>query len=412
MDLRRRRGAYKTNIDPILLHWAHFWGPNAPGSEERFQEVRKTAEKLLTMCEDLTTDTRPFSKRPPYLIGELIDLVRLLPPYDSIEFKLLHPVTIAVEWCRPLDIERGISESAEFAKVFNDLFERSTQAIRKNERRHSAIAFTVLQRGETVVAPVESCAFWGTVSITGDEAEILTEAFWRLVLKRNAEWLEQQPSETIDDWMRRLGQDDDYFETGGDSGGTIEFDSSAFDLGEGRQLSEMEVNEITLMMDRVGRFGLSQGLADFLMQEPMWDAARRMTDLYEAFYLLNDIAYLGEHGLTEVVLNQFRRPSPRLRHTHQLIVENGYARERRGMFWSAIADEDIRTAQIRTCKILDCRKIFWAKAKNQLCCSPRCSNLYHVQNYRYKSADQKAAYVERQIKRERARLRRVVKSQA
>ena len=165
-------------------------------------------------------------------------------------------------------------------------------------------------------------------------------------------------------------------------------------------------------MDRVGRFSLSQRLADFLMQEPMWDAARRMTDLYEAFYLLHDIAYLGEHGLTEVVLNQFRRPSPRVRHTDQLIVENGYARERRGMFWSAIADEDVGTSQIRTCKILDCRKIFWAKAEDQLCCSPRCSNLHHVQNYRYKSPEQKAAYVERKIKRERARLRRGAKLQA
>jgi hypothetical protein len=252
-----------------------------------------------------------------------------------------------------------------------------------------------------VIAPInKTCGFWGTTEISGDEAEVLTAAFWRLVLKRDAEWLEQRTGETIDDWMARLGSDDDYFETGGDSGGTIVFERSAFNLGDGLILSEMEVNEITLMMDRVGRFGLSQRLADFLMQEPMWDAARRLTDLYEAFYLLQDIAYISEHGLTEIDLDQFRRRPPRMRHTHHVIVENGYTHEWRGMFWSAIADEDVRAAQIRACKIV-CRKVFWARAKNQVFCSARCSNLYHVQNYRYKTPDQKAAYVERQIKRER-----------
>lgn len=404
MDFSEERGPYKTNIDRFLRSQAHFFGPNAPKMIISLEQVvLGDAERLLSQEEARAEvfDNRPFSKSPPRLIGEAIDLVRDLPPYDSLEFKLLHPLTIAIdsEETTPIDIERGIRLSAAFAQHFNSLFEKSTEKIRANKRRGASLAGIFGLLGDKVIGPADSCSFWGGEDLD-DNRSALTDSYWELVLHRDRGEVKKRQNESWDAYFRRVNDDDDYSELTMKS---MEFESTKFDLGPGLILSEMEISPSALTMDRVGRFGLPQRLADFLMQEPMGRAAERMSEVYEAFYLLQDTAYLAENGLTEVTLSRERRTQQRA----QLIIEQGNLRQRRSLFWTAIADDDVRAEQIRTCKILDCRKVFWAKAKNQWCCSPRCSNLYHVQNYRYKTPEQKAAYVERQIRRERGNLKPV-----
>lgn len=58
--------------------------------------------------------------------------------------------------------------------------------------------------------------------------------------------------------------------------------------------------------------------------------------------------------------------------------------------------------RVRDCKV--CGHIFWAGRLTQKCCSPRCSNIFRVHRYRYKTDDEKAAYIERRNRRERARI--------
>jgi len=399
------RGRYKTNIDPVLRYYASFAGENKPDSQRQFVE---TETRLLVNSVDHSRDERPFSKVPPRLLGELIDLVRMLPPFDSAEFKLLHPVTIFIEHepCTPIDIERGIAESPRFAKCFNELFEASTDLIRTNKRELHGLYGLINRvrnaRGEEeerALGPVDSCAYWGGYKDIWDLREELTAKFWKHVVHRDVNEVEKKDYESWDDYFKRVNWDDDYSEL---TWKHIEFDEAQFADGfDGAVPLEMELSrEVTFMMDRVGRFGLPQRLADFLMQEPIWLAFKRMIDLYEAFYLLHDVAYMVENDLTQVVLRHLPVSSM---HDPQLVREDGMLRQRRSLFWDAIAEDDVRAAQIRTCRIANCRKIFWAKAKNQICCSQRCSNTYHVQNYRYKSADQKATYIARQIERERRR---------
>lgn len=398
------QGHYQTNIDPVLRFYAHFFGENKPDSHQQWVEAEK---RLLIKSVDESHDERPFSKSPPRRLGELIELVRMLPAFDSIEFKLLHPLTAWIEFepCTPLDIERGIAESPEFTKRFNDLFESSVEQIRTNTREMHGLVGLVQRikedKGEVVeqrVGPVTSCAYWGAGSHS-HLRDVLTAWFWELVLHRDAKEVDKSDYESWDAYFRRVHSDDDYNDLTLKS---REFDREAFEHDfDGAILSEMDLsNEVTLTMDRVGRFGLPQPLADFLMQDPVWMAFKRMIDLYEAFYLLHDVAFIVEHNLTQIVLPN-RLVSTK--HDPQLVREGGVLRQRRSLFWDAIADEEVRAAQIRTCKILNCRKVFWAKAKNQWCCSSRCSNAYHVQNYRYKTPEEKAAYVERQIRRERKR---------
>lgn len=58
--------------------------------------------------------------------------------------------------------------------------------------------------------------------------------------------------------------------------------------------------------------------------------------------------------------------------------------------------------RVRDCKV--CGHIFWAGRITQKCCSPRCSNTFRVHRYRYKTDAEKAAYIDRQNRRERARI--------
>src|SRR6185369_5578710 len=170
--------------------------------------------------------------------------------------------------------------------------------------------------------------------------EELTAKFWKHVVHRDVNEVEKKDYESWDDYFKRVNWDDDYSEL---TWKHIEFDEAEFADGfDGAVPLEMELSrEVPLMMDRVGRFALPQRLADFLMQEPIWLAFKRMIDLYEAFYLLHDVAYIVENDLTQVVLRHLPVSST---HDPQLIREDGILRQRRSLFWDAIAEYDVRAA--------------------------------------------------------------------
>lgn len=63
----------------------------------------------------------------------------------------------------------------------------------------------------------------------------------------------------------------------------------------------------------------------------------------------------------------------------------------------AEAINGIDAARIRECN--DCQRIFWAKWKDQSCCSKECANRYHVRQHREKYASDPITYKIRRLGR-------------
>lgn len=61
----------------------------------------------------------------------------------------------------------------------------------------------------------------------------------------------------------------------------------------------------------------------------------------------------------------------------------------------------VDATRIRECN--DCQRIFWAKRKDQSCCSKDCANRYHVRRYREKYASDPIAHKLRRLDREEKR---------
>ncbi|HEY0080672.1 MAG TPA: hypothetical protein VGB73_18855 [Pyrinomonadaceae bacterium] len=57
----------------------------------------------------------------------------------------------------------------------------------------------------------------------------------------------------------------------------------------------------------------------------------------------------------------------------------------------------VEVTRIRACN--DCQRIFWAKRKDQSCCSKDCANRYHVRQHREKYASDPIAYKLRRLDR-------------
>lgn len=292
-------------------------------------------------------------KKPTQSIGGLIDLVSCLPRYDSLEFKLLHPAVVQAEDGWPLDVEAGLM-NPEFAQEFHSMFERSTQEITNSTRSRGFDVF--------------GCGFWSTHS--GEcVGEFLTSHF------RRVRGLCPLDDVEIDD----NSDPDDYLFCK-----TMMVDGNEVDWTPGRWTEHL-----------VRRFRLPTRLLDFIANNPPFNAWKWMTDLYEAFYLLHDIAYLNESGQrTSSVRSPGYSSDSKL-----LIDDHGFLRHGRSLFWGIIQECDVEAGRIRACKV--CRRIFWAGRSNQRCCSTACTNVFHVHNFRYKTPEEKAAYTLRRIQRER-----------
>jgi hypothetical protein len=63
--------------------------------------------------------------------------------------------------------------------------------------------------------------------------------------------------------------------------------------------------------------------------------------------------------------------------------------------------EGLNATRIRECK--DCQRIFWAKRKDQSCCSRDCANRYHVRQHREKYASDPIAHKMSRLDREQKR---------
>jgi len=141
---------------------------------------------------------------------------------------------------------------------------------------------------------------------------------------------------------------------------------------------------------------------DYLIGNNPFVCSTRMADLYESFYILHDIAYMASNGYREATISS--------RSVHDnlalLINDDGNVRIRKSLFWDVVREEQIRAAQIRSCKLRNCRRIFWARAKNQVCCTSQCANLYEAHKRRYTTPEAQAAYIERWNKRQQRRMRR------
>jgi hypothetical protein len=265
-------------------------------------------------------------------------------------------------WCRlktgwPLDVEAGLT-NPEFAQEFHSLFELSIEQIRSNKRSSSKLG-----------ADVFGCGFWGK-SFGDCLGETLIEVFRRV---RGLCPLDDVALDDYDD-------PDDHLNFK-----TMIIEEQEVDWSAGRWTEHL-----------VKRFELPKRLLDFITGHPPFNAWKWMTDLYEAFYLLHDIAYLNESGQRT---SSARALGYAGGDTNLLIDDRGFVRHLRSLFWEAIQEDDVEANRIRACKV--CRVVFWAGRRNQKCCSTRCTNVYHVHNFRYKKPEEKAAYVHRRIQRER-----------
>lgn len=353
---------------------------NSNGARDTDKQVVARAGVLSSIKKRAANVERPFDRNAPPKFGELIELVRCLPPHDSPSFKLLHPLIVGIEmgeW--PINFEKGTLVSAKFRHIINEMFEKSSREIANNQR--SGIqGWGKLQ--------VFSCGFWRSRRFSVD-AEHLTGQYWRLILKKDYKAFSKLSFE-----------DQNEFETDDQ-----DFIDKLIDLNcwttkvDGR---EIDLDKRLITLDRAFRFGLHHKLTDFLIGDNPYACSTRMADLYESFYMLHDISYMTGAGYRQgTVSKRSVRDSPTL-----LINDEGYVRIHKSLFWDIVREEQIRAAQIRSCRMRNCRRIFWARARNQVCCTSRCANLYEAHKKRYPTADSHAAYIERWNKRQQRRIKR------
>lgn len=323
---------------------------------------------------------RSFDRHPPPRFAELIELVRCLPPHHSLAFKLLHPLIVGIEkgeW--PINFEKGVISNDKFRRVFNALFEKSNSEIDNNQR------LGIQGWGRLSVF---SCAFWQSRGDLSDDADYLTGEYWRLILKKDYEAYSELSFEQ--QTIFELAEEN--FEALLDvTNWTTKVNGEEIDLD--RRL---------ITLDRGFRFGLPAKLIDYLVGNNPFVCSTRMADLYESFYILHDIAYMSSNGYREATISK--------RSVHDnlalLINDAGNVRIRKSLFWEILQEEQIRAAQIRACNLRNCRRLFWARAKNQLCCTSQCANLYEAHKKRYPTREAQAAYIERWNKRQQTRMRR------
>ncbi len=345
-------------------------------AEDSRNKVAATAGVLSTRS-DTARIERPFTRNPPPNFGQLIELVRCLPPHDSLEFVLLHPLIVGIEMdeYQPINLEIGMRSNAKFRRVVNKLFERSRREITDN-RRMGIKAWGAVE--------VFDCAFWHSVSLNQD-SETLTDEYWRLVLGKDYRAYRKMN----DDQQRDFESEND----------------DILDLLYWTRLDEtgreVDLDRKMITFERALRFGLPRKLIRFIAGNNPLACSARMADLYESFYLLHDIAYMASTGYKRATLNEcdLRRDGPTVQ-----INDDGFVRIRKSLFWQILQEEQIRADQIRSCKLRNCRRIFWARARNQVCCTARCANLYEMHKKRYPTAEAHAAYIERCNKREQKRL--------
>jgi hypothetical protein len=287
-----------------------------------------------------------------------------------------------MEELRPINIETGMRTSAKFRRLVNKMFERSRREITDNQR-HGIKSWSTVE--------VFDCAFWHAVSFKND-AEKLTARYWRLVLGKDYRTYKNMSD---DDQREYESANDDILD--------LIYWTRMDETGK-----EVDLDRKMIAFERALRFGLSPTLIRFIAGKNALACSARIADLYESFYLLHDIAYMASAGFNRATLNEcgLRRDGPAVQ-----INDNGYVRIRKSLFWSILQEEQIRAAQIRSCLVQTCRRIFWAKARNQVCCTPRCANLYEVHKKRYPTAEAQAAYVERSNKRQQNRLSHRPKNQ-
>jgi hypothetical protein len=353
----------------------------AESADDSDSKIVATAGVLSSNKRRVLDVERPFDKQPPPGFGELIELVRCLPPHHSLAFRLLHPLIVGIEmggW--PINFEKGVISNDKFRHLFNALFEKSSTEI-DNDRRIGIKGWGHLS--------VFSCAFWQERGIgISNDAEYLAGEFWRLVLKKdyaayNALSFEQQI---------KFEHAEENFEA------LLEVTCRTTKVN-GREI-DLDLRLITL--DRGFRFGLPPKLINYLIGKNPLACSTRMADLYESFYILHDIAYMTSNGYREATISKRSvRDDLAL-----LINDTGQVRICKSLFWDLVREESIRAAQIRACKLRNCRRIFWAKAKNQVCCTSQCANLYEAHKKRYPTPEAQAAYIERWNQREQKRLRR------
>ena len=92
-------------------------------SEDKGDGVVATAGVLSRNKQKPANVERRFNRNPPPKFGELIELVRCLPPHDSAAFRLLHPLIVGIEmgeW--PINFETGVACNARFRSIFNEMF--------------------------------------------------------------------------------------------------------------------------------------------------------------------------------------------------------------------------------------------------------------------------------------------------
>ncbi|MDQ3474306.1 MAG: hypothetical protein M3447_11270 [Acidobacteriota bacterium] len=339
---------------------------------------------VLSSKRTIGAGTEPsFKREPPPLFGELLELVRCLPPHDSLAFRLLHPLIVGIEmgeW--PINFEKGMLSNARFRGIVNKMFEKSSREI--TDRQRSGI------KGWGKLE-VFSCAFWRSLNFSAD-AENLTGDYWRLILKEDYEAYSKLSLEMQHEFERTEERFEKFLEL---TCWTTKVDGREIDLDRG-----------LITLDRGFRFGLPRKLMEFLIGNNPFACSTRMADLYESFYTLHDIAYMAGAGYRQgTVSKRSVRDSPTL-----LINDGGYIRIHNSLFWDVVREEQVRAAQIRSCSVRNCRRIFWAKARNQICCEPRCANLYEKHKKRYPTAEAHAAYVERWNKRQESRRHRKPKA--
>jgi hypothetical protein len=341
--------------------------------------------KVVATAGVLSTDVnaarieRPFKRNPPPNLGALIHLVRCLPAHDSLEFVLLHPLILAIEMeeLRPINIEKGMRSNAKFRRVINKMFERSRREITNNQR-HGIKSWGTVE--------VFDCAFWHSVSLN-DDAEKLTGRYWRLVLGKDYRA------------YKKMSDDEQHeYESANDDILDLIYWTRVDETGR-----EVDLDRKMIAFERALRFGLSPALIRFIAGKNALACSARMADLYESFYLLHDIAYMASVGYNRATLNEcdLRRDGSTVN-----INNEGYVRIRKSLFWEILQEEQIRAAQIRACKLRNCRRLFWARAKNQLCCTSQCANLYEAHKKRYPTPETQAAYIERWNTRQQTRMRR------
>lgn len=138
----------------------------------------------------------------------------------------------------------------------------------------------------------------------------------------------------------------------------------------------------------------------------LFDSTIEAVKRYEDFtqlrvQLLRLIRFVKSHNLRRC--NDSRRihvPLPFL--LKPVLDENGFIRIGGSLLLEALPD--IEANRVKECA--ECKRIFWAKNINQLCCDPKCANRRRVRRSRELQKDKEVEYKYNRIKRSKVKKRR------